>query len=143
MDQITLKNPYISSALTIALIAYAGLAGPKLPEYIVSLFDYSVVKFIVFFLIAYMAKFNVTVAIVSAIAVLVTLQTLSNYRNLNKFASLMDIFNARVDFKQETPANNDSQNENQNVDLSTDAFKARDDVSEVSAFDDGNQFASV
>ena len=56
----------------IVLIAYASLAAPRLPENIVRMFDHPLTKLVVFFLIVYLAKYNAGVAIVAAVAVLVT-----------------------------------------------------------------------
>lgn len=75
-----LDNEYVSTALTLVLILYAGLAAPKLPENVAKVFDNSVVKLLVFILIAYIAKKNITVAIVAAVGVMVTLQTLTRHR---------------------------------------------------------------
>lgn len=71
------NNQYVSTALIIFLILYAGLAAPKLPSYMLVLFDNLIFKFVIFFLIAYMAKQNPTVAVLSAIALMVTLQALN------------------------------------------------------------------
>lgn len=73
-------NQYISAALAVFLILYAGLAAPQLPEYIARLFDYTAFKVLVFFLIAYSAKKNPTVAIIAAIGLMVTLQTLNRIK---------------------------------------------------------------
>ena len=73
------SEEYVNAFLMIILIAYASLAAPRLPENIARLFDYPLTKLIVFFLIVYLAKHNVSVAIVSAVAVLITLMTLNNW----------------------------------------------------------------
>ena len=73
-------NQYVSAVLAIILIAYAGIAAPRLPESIANLFDYAIVKLVIFFLIAYMAQKNATVAIIAAVGVLISLMTLSTYK---------------------------------------------------------------
>lgn len=74
------NNEYLSAALSLFLILYAGLAAPKLPEYIARLFDNPLFKLLVFFLIAYSAKKNPTVAIIAAVGLMVSLHTLSRYK---------------------------------------------------------------
>lgn len=73
-------NSYVSAALSIVLIVYASLAAPKLPQSIAKLFDYAWFKIIVFFLIALTARHQPTVAIIAAVAVLISLQTLNLYK---------------------------------------------------------------
>ena len=76
MDKVD-HNEYAATALSLFLILYAAVAAPRLPAYIVRLFDNVFVKLLIFFLIAYIARKNPTVAILSAIAVMVTLLTLN------------------------------------------------------------------
>ena len=56
------------------------MAAPKLPEHVAKLFDNTLFKLLIFFLIAMVAKKSPHVAIVAAIAVLVTFQTLNTYK---------------------------------------------------------------
>lgn len=65
-------NEYISAGLILFLILYASLAAPKLPSQAVKYFDYTAVKLLMFFLIVYISKKNVTVAIVASLAVMAT-----------------------------------------------------------------------
>ena len=57
LDQIdnamamVLGNPYLSTALTLFLVLYAGLAAPNLPHFIASLFENPLFKFLILFLI--------------------------------------------------------------------------------------------
>lgn len=67
------KNEYISSALALFLILYASLAAPKIPRSFAKVFDNNLVKLFMFFLIAYIARKNPTVAIIGAIGLMVTL----------------------------------------------------------------------
>jgi hypothetical protein len=73
------SNEYVSSALAVFLILYAGFAAPKLPEYIARLFESSIFKFLIIFLIAYSARSNPTIALIAAIGLIVSLQTLNRY----------------------------------------------------------------
>jgi hypothetical protein len=75
-----LDNEYVAGALTVFLIAYAGIAAPKLPSYIVKWFDYTLVKVVLFFLIVYLSKRNATVALVAAIALIVSIMALDKVK---------------------------------------------------------------
>jgi hypothetical protein len=75
-----LENEYVAGAISIFLIAYAGLAAPKLPNYIAKLFDYTFIKLFMFFMIVYISKKNATVAIIASIAVLVSIMTLNKLK---------------------------------------------------------------
>lgn len=74
------NNPYISGALSLFLVMYAGLAAPKLPESIAKLFDNAWFRLVVFFLIIYSAKKNPTVAIIAAVGLMISMQTLSKLK---------------------------------------------------------------
>lgn len=70
-------NKLFSSILGLFLVLYAALAAPKLPKSVTTWFDNVWFKLGFMFLIAYMATKDPSVAIISAVALLVTLQTLS------------------------------------------------------------------
>lgn len=75
-----LDNQYVSSALTIFLIVYASMAAPKLPTYIASLFDYTIVKLLMFFMIVFISKKNATVALIASVALMVSIMTLDRIK---------------------------------------------------------------
>jgi len=75
-----LDNEYISGALIIFLIIYASYAAPKLPPYILRLFDNPLFKLLIFFLIVYSAKKNPTVAIIAAVGLMVTIHALNKLK---------------------------------------------------------------
>lgn len=73
-------NQYVSATVSIFLILYASLAAPKLPPFIASLFENTLFKVLIFFLILAVRSYNPTVALLVAIGFLISLQTLSKYR---------------------------------------------------------------
>lgn len=73
------NNKILSSILAMFLVLYAAMAAPKLPTNVVKMFDNVVVKLVYMFLMAYLVSKNPSVAIVSAAALLITIQTLSYY----------------------------------------------------------------
>lgn len=78
------SNPYATAIIAIFTIAYAAIVAPKLPEPIAKLMDYTVVRIIILFLIAYMANSNPTAALMIAIAFLVSMNTLTQLDRDNK-----------------------------------------------------------
>jgi len=75
-----LDNPYIAGALTVFLVAYAGIAAPKLPGYVAKWFDYTLVKVVLFFLIVFLSRRNATVALVAAVALIVSIMALDKLK---------------------------------------------------------------
>ena len=71
------NNKILSSVIGLFLVLYAALAAPKLPKSVTLWFDNMWFKLGFMFLIAYTATKDPSVAIISAVALLVTLQTLS------------------------------------------------------------------
>ena len=68
-----------SSIISLILVLYAGLAAPKLPKSISKLFENKIFKLIVLIVIAYSASKDSSVAIITAVALVLSMQTLSNY----------------------------------------------------------------
>lgn len=73
-----LQNEYVAAAVSLFLILYAGVIAPKLSPNILSLFDNWVVQIAMFFAIVYISKQNATVALIAAVAVLVTLMVVNS-----------------------------------------------------------------
>lgn len=74
------NNEYVTAVLTLFLILYASFAAPKLPMYILKLFDNPFVKLLIFFLIVYIARKNPTVAIIAAVALMVSIHALNKLK---------------------------------------------------------------
>lgn len=75
-----LDNEYVTAGLALFLILYSSLAAPKLPSYIAKLFDHTWFKLLCFFLIVYVSRKNATVAIIAAVAVMISLITLNKIK---------------------------------------------------------------
>lgn len=73
-----LKNEYAVAGISLFLILYAGVIAPKLPLHILAWFDNWIVQVALFFAIVYISNKNATVALITAIAVLVTLMVANN-----------------------------------------------------------------
>ncbi|MBA42563.1 MAG: hypothetical protein CMF62_00955 [Magnetococcales bacterium] len=85
-----LDNEYVSTGLSLFLVLYAGMAAPQLPENVARLFENTFFKVLIFFLIVYTSRRNPTVAIISAVALMVSLQTLSKYDTNRKLMEIVD-----------------------------------------------------
>ena len=62
-----LDNEYVSPCIALSLVLYAGMVAPSLPENISRLFQNTLFKLVVFFLIAYTSRRNPTIAIIAAV----------------------------------------------------------------------------
>jgi hypothetical protein len=78
------NNKIISAMIGLFLALYAALAAPKLPKSITLWFDNFWFKLGFMFLIAYMSTKDAPIAIMSAVALLVTLQTLSAHKTTDR-----------------------------------------------------------
>ena len=83
LDTYVYGNPVISSVLSLFLVLYAGLAAPKLPKKIAKLFGNEVFRIIILVCIAYMASKDSSMSIISAVALVISLQTLT-YHEANE-----------------------------------------------------------
>lgn len=73
------SNRILSAVIGLLLVLYAAMAAPKLPKAVVKIFDNSLFKLGYMFLMAYLVTKDPSVAIISAAALLITIQTLSSY----------------------------------------------------------------
>jgi len=74
-----LDNEYVSAALSVFLVVYAGMAAPKLPERVARLFDNTLFRIVIFFLVAYSARKSPSVAAIAGVGLMVSLMTLNRY----------------------------------------------------------------
>jgi hypothetical protein len=87
-----LENEYISSAISLFLVVYAGMAAPKLPEHMANLLKIMWFRLLMFALVAYTSKINQNVAIIAAIGLVVSLQTLNKYEVQNDMMQVAEHF---------------------------------------------------
>ena len=92
------NNKIFSSALGLFLVLYGSLAAPKLPQNVAVLFKNDIFKFLVIFMIAFMASKDSSVAIVATVGLLISLQTLSYYETNVKILEVVEI-NSRFRLK--------------------------------------------
>lgn len=83
-----LKNVYsnktANAVIGLFLVLYAGLAAPKLPSSVAKIFGNPVFKFVFLFLIAYLASRNMSIAIITSVALAISMQTFSYHQATQK-----------------------------------------------------------
>lgn len=72
------------AVLSLIIVLYAGLAAPKLPKVVSNLFKSKIFKLIILIIIAYTASKNSSIAIITAVALVVSMQTLSKQEQTEK-----------------------------------------------------------
>jgi len=75
-----LDNPYVSGALYVFLIAYVGMVAPKPPQFVAKMFDNKFFQVFYLFMLVFVAKRNATVALIAAIAFLVSMMALNRIK---------------------------------------------------------------
>jgi len=83
------NNKVANAVIGLFLVLYAGLAAPKLPKSIAKIFGNKIVKLVILFLVAFMASKNTSVAIIAAVALTISLQTLSYHETSNKLQKIV------------------------------------------------------
>lgn len=83
-----LDNIYINTALKVFIGLYAAFAAPKLPPSLVNLMDNVFVRIGFAFIIVFMAVRDPSIAIMIAVAFIITLQTANKYRLINTSLSV-------------------------------------------------------
>jgi methyl-accepting chemotaxis protein len=81
------KNDYFVAIVTLLALAYVGSLSPKLPNQVMEMVDNIVVKFVIFFVIAYFISRKIDVALISSLAVLALLLGLQVYVKDNSTSS--------------------------------------------------------
>ena len=85
-----LDNIYISTAIKVFIGLYAGFAAPKLPPTLVNLMDNIFVRIMVAFVIVLTATRDPSIAILIAVAFIITLQTANKNRLINTSLSVSE-----------------------------------------------------
>ena len=85
-----LDNKYVAAIVRVFLILYAGLIAPKLPSGLAKLFQNSVFKVVVLFLIVYIAMKDPVVALLVAVGFTISIVTLNKLETVNSVGGLLD-----------------------------------------------------
>lgn len=117
-----LDNQIVSSVLGLFLVLYAGLAAPKLPRSIAKLFDNPVFRVIVLFLVAFMASKNKSVALIAAVGLVVSFQTLNRHKMNDQLITAIEEENVIAPAAEEEAAEQPAQEEEGITGMSTGDF---------------------
>jgi len=74
------KNKYLSAALTLTLVLYAGFAAPKLPDNVALMFENPIVQFVMAAMIVYSSGSDPVVAVAASVAFMATLYAINNIK---------------------------------------------------------------
>ena len=85
-----LGNPYINTTLKVCIGLYAALAAPQLPPSIILLLDNTIVRVIWAFLIIFLALGDPGIALMVAVAFIVTLQLANKYKLIDSSLSVSE-----------------------------------------------------
>jgi len=80
------KNRYSSTLITLFLVLYSGLVAPKLPNFIVKLFDNPIFRILILSLIVYNGNKDPQFAIMIAVGFTVTMNMVSKQKLFEGFA---------------------------------------------------------
>lgn len=75
-----LTNPTFAWAITILLVIYASMAAHQLPPTAAKILDHPILKFIAFFIVICLSRVNMTIALVAAMALVISLISLYGNR---------------------------------------------------------------
>ena len=84
----TFKNNYVSTTIKVIIALYAAFAAPTLSKSTAMIFDNLIVKIIISVLIIYLATKDASMAIILALAFILTLQTANKYKLIDTSQSV-------------------------------------------------------
>lgn len=84
-----LNDKYVSTAIILFITLYASLAAPKLPKSWLNMLDSQISKLLMLFMIGYLSTKNFPVAIISAMAFLLTMNTIQKHQVNDKIINII------------------------------------------------------
>lgn len=85
LDQF-LENPYLMAFVKVSLVLYAATVAPKLPVGVKQMFDNTFVKIAFIFMMLYLSQMDFQLALILAVAYVVSINLLSGRAALESFA---------------------------------------------------------
>ena len=92
-----LNNKYITTGISVALVLYAALLGPNLPQSIQKLFTNTIFRILVLFMVVVTANKEPKVAIMIAVAFILTLDYIYVLQAKEAFSNTIDISKKTLD----------------------------------------------
>jgi hypothetical protein len=97
MLQEVFDNKYFSTAITVALGLYAALLGPELPQYVKDLFNNTIFRIFVLFIVVVKGNQNPKMAIMIAVAFVLTLDYIYAKSAKETFKAIETMKNSQTD----------------------------------------------
>ncbi|ARF09305.1 hypothetical protein Catovirus_2_254 [Catovirus CTV1] len=129
------QNDVFTIAASLILIVYAAFIAPQISEQFASFLGNPFVKLIIFLVIAYICRYNPTVAVIATIAVIVSLMKYNEYKEIRNTMSNVMLPGNMMNYEQqfmgsewEAPVyNNNCHNQNyeEEIKYNDDAIKAK------------------
>ena len=142
------SNKYSSAVITLFLVLYGGLAAPKLPKFVVQLFDNAVFRILILSLIVYKGNRDPKFAIMIGVAFTVTLNVISKQKFLEGFEDDIEDFTATDDSldddlsgDDDSQADSDGDDDGDDDDADVDSFTNTDSLE--NPVDNQENFGSV
>ena len=142
------SNKYSSAVITLFLVLYGGLAAPKLPKFVVQLFDNAVFRILILSLIVYKGNRDPKFAIMIGVAFTVTLNVISKQKFLEGFEDYIEDFTATDDSldddlsgDDDSQADSDGDDDGDDDDADVDSFTNTDSLE--NPVDNQENFGSV
>ena len=135
------SNKYSSAVITLFLVLYGGLAAPKLPKFVVQLFDNAIFRILVLSLIVYKGNRDPKFAIMIGVAFTVTLNVISKQKFLEGFDDDMEQF-TDTDVASDDDLDSDDKEADSGDDLESDddmeSFTNTDNIENFPGHDSDN-----
>merc|ERR1711871_1443687 len=80
------ENEHSATILSLFLVLYGGLAAPKLPNFIIKLFNNSIFRLVILSLVAYGGNKNPKVALIIALAFVITMGMVRHIDSIESFS---------------------------------------------------------
>ena len=91
------ENKYFSAIITLIIVLYGALAGPKLPKFVTNVFNNTIFRVLFLTLIVYKGNKDLTLSIAISVGFLITIQIIGEQKFLENFASKNDDDNEEDD----------------------------------------------
>lgn len=96
-----LSNPKFLISLKVFLVLYASLAAPKLPKKLLDMLNHNIVRVLVVFLIIYFTTKQPSLAILSSVAFIVTMQYANKMKIMEEYVEKFENHASHPDHKNE------------------------------------------
>lgn len=94
-----MNNTLFSTFITVFLCIYGALIGPRMPKFVITLFNNFIFKILIISIIAYRANKNPQLSLLFAIIFVLTINAITDNEHLEAFKQIETFQNAKSEFK--------------------------------------------